>query len=117
MKKMYFYFPTKSVEFEQAKWDALMKVSKPELARDATAYPTVAVHIAGNTQFLKKAPALHAFLKNYRTNGQVVSEALAYMQTNKASADDAARNFLKTRPELWQRWVPADVASRVNRAL
>ena len=39
------------------------------------------------------------------------------MQQHKASADDAARHFLKTRESLWTPWVGKDVAAGVKAAL
>ncbi len=103
--------------YDAAKWQALAAVKDPKDARDATAYPVVEVLIGANKAFLDQAPRLHAFLKNYRTSSQLVSEALAYMQETKGSADDAARQFLKAHPAVWQAWVPPEVARRVKAAL
>lgn len=102
---------------DSAKWQALAALKDPALARDATAYPVVEVVVGANQAFITQAPRLRAFLQAYRTSGQMVSEALAYMQREQASADQAALHFLKTRPEVWTRWVPAEVAQRVKAAL
>jgi ABC-type proline/glycine betaine transport system substrate-binding protein len=40
----------------------------------------VQVVIGARRDFLERAPALHNFLKNYRTSSAIVSESLAYMQ-------------------------------------
>lgn len=103
--------------YDAAKWQALAAVKDPKDARDATAYPVVEVLIGANKAFLDQAPRLHAFLKNYRSSSQLVSEALAFMQETKGSADDAARQFLKAHPAVWQAWVPPEVARRVKAAL
>ena len=94
-------------------WDELAKSDNP---KQATAYPTVAVHVGANTKFVASAPKVADFLKKYETTGDLVSNALAYMQENNATADQAARNFLKTRADVWSKWVPADVAGRVKAA-
>ncbi len=103
--------------YDEAKWKALTEVKDPKDAKNATAYPVVEVLIGANKAFLDKAPQLHAFLKNYRTSAALVSEALAEMQQSHGSADDAARQFLKSRPGLWQSWVSVEVAQRVKAKL
>jgi glycine betaine/proline transport system substrate-binding protein len=103
--------------YDEAKWKALSELKDPAAAREATAYPVVEVRIGANKAFIERAPQIHAFLKRYRTSGKLVSEALAFMQSTKGSADDAAKNFLKTRSDVWQAWVSAEVAARVKAAL
>lgn len=100
--------------FDPEVWHALSAEENPTAA---TAYPTVPVHIGANAEFVKAAPKLAAFLKNYETSGQIVSTVLAYMADRNANADQAAIHFLKTWPDLWRKWVPADVAERVTGAL
>jgi len=95
-------------------WNAMSATDKPAAA---TAYPTVAVHIGANAEFVKAAPKLTEFLKNYETTGQIVSTVLAYMADRNANADQAAIHFLKTWPDLWTEWVPKEVAARVTAAL
>ncbi len=103
--------------YDATRWKALADVKHPKDARDATAYPVVEVHIGANKAFIDGAPSIRAFLQRYRTSGKLVSEALAYMQRSKGSADDAARHFLKTHPEVWMPWVDPTVAARVRAAL
>lgn len=103
--------------YDAAKWAALGRVKDPREARDATAYPVVEVRIGANKAMLDQAPQIRAFLEHYRTSAALVSEALAYMQRTKGSADDAARHFLKTHAELWTTWVAPEVAARVKAAL
>lgn len=95
-------------------WKALGSEEKPAAA---TAYPTVSVHIGANAKFVEAAPKLAAFLKKYETTGAIVSAMLAYMADRNANADQAAIHFLKTSPDVWTNWVPADVAKRVTTAL
>jgi glycine betaine/proline transport system substrate-binding protein len=100
--------------FDAGVWQALSAEEKPTAA---TAYPTVAVHIGANAEFVKAAPKLAAFLKSYETSGQIVSTVLAYMADRNANADQAAIHFLKTWPDVWKKWVPKDVAERVTETL
>lgn len=103
--------------FDEATWNTLTEAKDPKDVKAATAYPVVQVVVGATRAFVDKAPGIHAFLKNYRTTGQLVSEALAYMQESKASPDDAARQFLKTREDVWLAWVPPAVAARVKAKL
>lgn len=103
--------------FDEAVWKTLSDAKDPRDAKAATAYPVVQVVVGATKAFVDQAPGLHAFLKNYRTSGRLVSEALAYMQDTKGSADDAARHFLKTREDVWLAWVPPAVAARVKAQL
>ena len=99
--------------FDKAVWDAMMAADKPTAA---TAYPVSKVIIGANRKFTEAAPEITAFLKSYSSTNAATSAALAYMRDNKASAADAAANFLKTTDE-WTKWVPADVAERVKASL
>jgi glycine betaine/proline transport system substrate-binding protein len=103
--------------FDETIWKALADAKDVKEVKAATAYPVVQVVVGATKAFVDKAPGIHAFLKNYRTSGQLVSEALAYMQDNKASPDDAARHFLKSREDVWLPWVPPAVAQRVKAGL
>ncbi len=103
--------------FDDAKWKALQALKDPAKAKEATAYPIVKVEIGARTDFLKKAPKLKSFLEKYSTTGQIVSDALAYMQATGGKAPDAAEHFLKTNEALWTKWVPEDVARNVKAAL
>ena len=107
----------KEPPFDKAKWARLLDPSQnPEGA--GVAFPDIPVLIAVSGKFHRAAPKLTDFLSKYRTSSRLTSEALAYMQTHKgATAKDAARQFLKTRPNVWQKWVPADVAARVTASL
>lgn len=103
--------------YDEAKWTAMAELKDPKLAHDATAYPVVEVAIGANKAFLDHAPKIHAFLKSYHTTGQMVSEALAYMQQTKGTADAAAKHFLQTRSDVWTQWVDAETAQRVKAKL
>lgn len=103
--------------FDEGIWQEMTDVKDPRQTRRATAYPVVEVAIGANKAFLDKAPGIREFLTRYKTTSQMVSDALAYMQETKGSADDAAREFLKKREDVWGTWVPSDVAARVKATL
>lgn len=107
------------VMLQEPKFDADVwkEMGEQERPARAVAYPTVEVHVGANAAFVQSAPTLAKFLTAYETDGQMVSDALAYMQDNSATAAQAAEHFLRTREDVWEDWVPADVAGRVKAAL
>lgn len=100
--------------FDPATWEAMLASDRPTAA---TAYPVSEVIIGANSEFAKSAPAVVEFLTKYETTNRIVSQALAQMRQTGASAEEAAKYFLKTREDVWTPWVPADVAERVRSAL
>ncbi|MCX7801677.1 MAG: ABC transporter substrate-binding protein [Meiothermus ruber] len=100
--------------YDAETWNALIGQDNPS---KATAFPMETVYNAVNTRLAREAPSVVEFLKKYRTSNALTSELLAYMEENRAKEEEVARHFLKTHPELWTAWVPAEVAERVKRAL
>jgi len=101
-------------DYDPEIWDEMMAAEEPE---HATAYPVTKVVIGANTDFTEASPVLRDLFMKYGTTSAQTSEALAFMQENDASAEEAARHFLETRGDVWRSWVPADVAERVAAAL
>lgn len=81
------------------------------------AFPQVRVTVIAIPEFIDEFPDVADFLTHYQTSSALTSEALAYMQKNEAEADQAAIWFLKQHPELWQKWVPETVATKVQNSL
>ncbi|WAW09358.1 ABC transporter substrate-binding protein [Oxalobacter vibrioformis] len=103
--------------FDKEKWARLINPRQsPEGA--GVAFPDVSVLVVVSKKFHQQAPKLVDFLSKYRTSNKLTSDALAYMQANKGvTAKDAALHFLKTRQDIWEKWIPADVAARVKASL
>ena len=57
------------------------------------------------------------YLKTRAWNNETVNALLAWMSDNQATGADGATHFLKTQPEIWSSWVPADVAEKVKAGL
>ncbi len=100
--------------YDKAVWDEMMASEHPT---QATAYPVTRVVIGANTEFTEGSEDLTAFFQAYSTTSEQTSAALAYMHDNDAEADEAAREFLRTRKDVWQQWVPSDVAARIDAAV
>ena len=70
------------------------------------------------TDRFKKAGGLAVdYLEARGWRNQTVNELLSWMQTNQASGDQGAREFLKTKPEIWTPWVSPEVTKKVQAAL
>jgi glycine betaine/proline transport system substrate-binding protein len=83
----------------------------------ACEWPSQKVTVGVHKGLTETAPDLVEFLKNYKTSSIITSEALAYMQDKETDTKEAAKWFLKEREDMWTKWVPEEVASKVKEAL
>jgi glycine betaine/proline transport system substrate-binding protein len=103
--------------YDKALWDALDK-AESGVGLDACAYPTIRVTIALNKTCADAAPNLVRFFDHYRMQDDLVNKALVLMHEKRdRTGAKAARDFLRKHPEVWKRWVPAEVAARVEASL
>jgi len=80
-----------------------------------TTLPTVRVTIGVSNDFAESAPReLIDFLSKYKTSSALTSEALAYMQNEKASYEETAEWFLKTNDYLLDEWLTPDEAQIIR---
>jgi glycine betaine/proline transport system substrate-binding protein len=61
-------------------------------------------------------PAMDYFSKRSWSRTEV-SKVMLWMSDNQANGQDGARWFLKNMPEVWTKWVSADVAAKLKAAL
>lgn len=74
--------------------------------------------IVSNNKFREKvSPEVYSFFENYRTGSAGVSSALAYIDENKASHEDAALWFLKNNDSLIDEWLPQNNAGKLRKYL
>ena len=82
------------------------------------ACPAVTVTVAVSNDFAASNPEYCAFLSNFSMPSALISEALAYMQENKADYEQAARWLLtETHPELVDQWLEPGQAEALRSAL
>ncbi|MEM6712360.1 MAG: ABC transporter substrate-binding protein [Pseudomonadota bacterium] len=103
--------------YDEEIWSAMMSAEPADSAAAATAYPVIRVDIGVNSEFGAEAPTVVEFLGNYGMTGADVSAGLLYMQENDVEADEAAKEFLRSREDLWTAWVSSDVADKIRAAL
>jgi glycine betaine/proline transport system substrate-binding protein len=80
-------------------------------------FPPNEVAIAAHKSLPERAPAVADFFKKYHTSSSLTAEALAYMQDNEASVEEAAKWFLEEHQVIWTKWVPEDVATKITESL
>lgn len=104
--------------YDEATFQALsdMDVDDVTPGTPATAWPLTEVTIAVNTEFQAQAPTIMEFLGKYGTVAAEISKALAYMQDESASAEEAAVWWMQNN-DAWKQWIPADAVQRVEAAL
>lgn len=62
-------------------------------------------------------PAVKEYLGKRSWTQAEVSSVMLWMTDNQANGVDGAKHFLKEMPDIWTKWVPADVAEKVKAAL
>lgn len=62
-------------------------------------------------------PAVKEYLGKRSWTQAEVGQIMLWMTENQANGEDGARWFFENMPEIWTRWVPADVAEKVRAAL
>ena len=82
----------------------------------ACAYPTAQVLVAVHPSMLSLAPDVVEFLRRWDFTARRQSVTEKWMNDNDATVDEAAVYFLETWPSVWTRWVPEEVAQRVQEA-
>ncbi|MCR1897668.1 ABC transporter substrate-binding protein [Irregularibacter muris] len=83
----------------------------------ATEWPAVDVAVAVYKDMPEKAPKVVEFLEKYKTSSDITSEALAYMQDNNTTAEEAGLWFLREKEDIWTQWVSEDIAQKVKEAI
>jgi glycine betaine/proline transport system substrate-binding protein len=98
-----------------------IKANGPEVYKPTCAceYVNMSLTKAASTTFANKAenkPILD-FIKNYTLPTAVVNKSLAfYMDESDGDMVATAKNFLSNN-NMWEKWVPGDVAKKVKAAL
>mgnify|MGYP000014377591 CR=1 FL=1 len=85
--------------------------------------PKVSMHPRGpvwtltTTALKQKSPQAYQYLSKRSIGNKQMNTLLAWIDENQADGEFAAFHFLSNYPDIWQQWVPADVAKRINKVL
>ena len=104
------------VPHDKAEWDACTSVSNCANPK-VNSYPVSEVFSVVTKQFAEKAGVAMDYLKTRKWTNDTVNSILAWQTDNEGTNEDAARYFLKTRPDVWTKWVSPEVADKVKAAL
>ena len=67
--------------------------------------------------FVKNEPEAAAYVKARTLTVPELGKYLKYMDANQASGEDAAIEFLLNEESAWTKWVSADAAAKIKKAL
>lgn len=70
-----------------------------------------------NAEFARQAPQLQAFFEKLSMPDTAIDDTLGWLENQGAEPDEAALYFLRKYPDVWRKWVPNDVAERVQAKL
>lgn len=101
--------------YDDACWKELTSATGKREA--GCAFPAVEVAYGINSTFAKEAPEIVEILEKATFPLEEVNASLAYMADNKADAVTAAKEFLKTKADVWGSWVSADAKAKVEASL
>lgn len=62
-------------------------------------------------------PEVMEYLKSRSWTQAEVSAVMLWMTENQANGEDGARWFLQNMPDVWTKWVPAEVAEKIKASL
>lgn len=104
------------VPYDEAEWNRCNKVDNcPDPKPNE--WPTDKVNTIVTKKFAENSGPAYEYLKVRSWPNATVNKMLAWMADNQAPGEDGAREFLKSYPDVWTKWVPDEVAEKVKGAL
>ncbi|RVI61705.1 ABC transporter substrate-binding protein, partial [Sinorhizobium meliloti] len=84
---------------------------------EGCAFPSVDVAYGVNSTFASEAPEIVEILEKATFPLDEVNASLAYMADNKVDATAAAAEFLKTKGDIWSKWVSDEARGKIEAGL
>ncbi len=81
------------------------------------AYPTAEIKIAVHESLIERAPELVQFFRRWDFTAASHIETEAWMTENNETSDAGALYYLNNFSDIWEQYIPEDVAVRVHEAL
>lgn len=82
-----------------------------------TMYPPSPVHTVTAARFAERAPEAFDYLSKRAFTNSDMNKQLVWIEDNQADGETAATHFLKNFEATWSRWLSADVAAKVKKAV
>ncbi len=102
-------------DYDPVIWKCNMDSDCGPNGKSAFATPPVVVGTA--SWIAEEVPVVNEYLGNVSLNNVQISQMLDWGAENKANAEETAVNFLKTREDIWTKWVPASAAEAIKASL
>jgi glycine betaine/proline transport system substrate-binding protein len=104
------------VTHDAAEWQRCTRLAACADPKPNT-WPRAEVLTLVTDRFKQAGGPAYAYLARRSWDSATLNTQLAWMRTQQATGEQAARQFLKTRPEVWTPWVDPAVAAKVRAAL
>jgi glycine betaine/proline transport system substrate-binding protein len=75
------------------------------------------VTVGASTPFYNAEPQLMTMFTKVRFPMDFLNATILDMSVKKLDAPTMASQFMRTHPEMWKQWVPADVAAKIQAGL
>ena len=99
-------------------WDGCIVKAEQDCANPKpSAWTKSEVHTVITDRFKKQGGAAVTYLSNRIVPGPVMNAMLVFMADQQAGGADAAVEFLKKHEAIWSKWVAADAAKKIKKAL
>lgn len=82
-----------------------------------TMYPPSPVHTVTTESFAATTPEAYGYLAKRAFTNADMNRLLVWIDANQADGETAAIYFLRNHEAIWTRWVSAEVAAKVKRAV
>lgn len=105
-----------SVPHDAAEWKRCTTVADcpdPKL----NDWPTELAKTLVTADFAKRGGVAMEYLKARKISNTDINNAMSWAADNQASGEDAAKQFLKTNPDIWSKWVAPAVAKKIKDSL
>lgn len=105
-----------STPHDETEWKRCTSVAdctNPKLNDWPTEIPKTLI----TANFAKQGGAMIDYFKARKLSNQELNNLMFWASENQASGEDSAKRFLKTREEVWSKWVPVAVAAKIKASL
>ncbi|WP_166359208.1 ABC transporter substrate-binding protein [Pseudomonas akapageensis] len=101
--------------FDAEAWKTLADASNPNPRGTRSIKPRLSIGVSA--PFKQGHPELVAFFEKVDLPIDLLNQTLGQMSEKRLAPREVAERFLREQPQIWQPWLPGEVASRVSASL
>jgi glycine betaine/proline transport system substrate-binding protein len=105
-----------SVPHDEAEWKRCTTVADCPDPKPND-WPTELAKTLVTADFAKRGGVAMDYLKARKISNSDLNNAMSWAAENQASGEDAAKQFLKSSPDVWGKWVAPAVAKKIKESL